>query len=366
MGRGGDAVGQDHTIDAAVRSTVPLPVDLGGITPAWATAVLRDRRPDATVAAVEVVSSRAGSSSTFRLALRYDPDPGDLPATLYLKGNFDLGADHGLRPDYAAEVGFYRLLAPDLPGDVPDCWFAGVDPASGMAVVLLEDLTAAGCSFATAAEPFAVDTVRQGLGLLARFHRRWWGGPMPRIRNRRTEGTKDAASDVLFHPVHWERSLDTPAGSLLADDLRDRERMARRMTRLFERNAALPPCFVHGDAHPDNWFLRPDGRPGLFDWGPYTGTWAREVSYFLVGALDVEDRRAHERELVAHYLDRLADQDGPRLDPDEAWQAFRWNVVNGLFWFLCPPQSQPTEVIVANTSRFVAAAADLDSTALLD
>lgn len=352
--------------DAAIRATVPIPADLSGITPEWATSVLRGRRADASVSEVSIVSSRAGSSSTFRLALRYDPDPGDLPATLYLKGSFDLGADHGLRPDYSAEVGFYRLIAPAMGDDVPSCWFAGVDAESGTAVVLLEDLDASGCTFATAAEPWSVDTVHAGLELLARFHRRWWGGPIPPIRNRRTEGTKDAASDVLFHPRHWERSLDSAAGALLPEGFRDRERMSARMANLFRRNESVPPCLVHGDAHPDNWFLRPDGRPGLFDWGPYRGTWAREVSYFLIGALDVDDRRAHERNLVAHYLDVLAADDGPRLDPEDAWEAYRWNVVNGLFWFLCPPQSQDQTVITANTSRFVAAALDHDSVALLD
>jgi len=356
---------QEHA-DRAIRTTVPLPPTLDGITPGWATAVLRVRRPDASVADVSIVSSRAGSSSTFRLALAYDPDPGDLPATLYLKGSFDLGAEHGLRPDYSAEVGFYRLIAPGMGDDVPSCWFAGVDPESGTAVVLLEDLDASGCTFATAAAPWPVDTVRQGVELLARFHRRWWGGPIPPIRTRRPGGPKDATSDVLFHPKHWDRSLGSAAGALLPEAFRDRERMSARMANLFRRNEAVPPCLVHGDAHPDNWFLRPDGRPGLFDWGPYRGTWAREVSYFLVGALDVEDRRVHERDLVGHYLDVLASGGGPTLDPAEAWEAYRWNVVNGLFWFLCPPQSQDQAVILANTSRFVAAALDHDSVALLD
>ena len=144
---------------------------------------------------VEVLSARAGSSSTFHLALEYAPDaPATLPATLYLKGSFDLGATHGLQPDYEAEVAFYRELAPALGEDVPDCWFAGTD--GPQALVLLEDLGASGARFGTAAEPFEVDVVARGLELLARAHGGHWGAP-PRLRSRRTEGTDDAAADPV-------------------------------------------------------------------------------------------------------------------------------------------------------------------------
>jgi len=353
--------------DEACSSPVPLPIQVDGLDARWATEVLRTRVPGVTVTRLDVLSARAGSSSTFRLALDYaSGSSADLPATLYLKGNFDLGADHGLLPDYEVEVGFYRRFSADFEPFVPHCWFAGIDRNSGQALVLLEDLTATGARFCTAPDPLSVDTVRGGLEFLARLHGRWWGGPLPRLRNARTDGTDDAASDVLFHPVHWARSLDSEAGALLPATFRDREFLAPRMARLFERNREIPLCLVHGDAHPDNWFVRADGTAGLFDWGPYAGTWAREVAYFLVGALAIEDRRRAERELVGHYLDALARSGGPKLELDDAWDAYRWNITNGVFWFLCPPQSQAQAVINANVERFVAAALDHDSIALLD
>ena len=53
--------------------------------------------------------------------------------------------------------------------------------------------------------------------------------------------------------------------------------------------------------------MEPDGRVGFVDWQTVAvGPWVHDVNYFLVSALDVPDRRAHERELLGHYLKALA------------------------------------------------------------
>jgi len=123
---------------------------------------------------------------------------------------------------------------------------------------------------------------------------------------------------------------------------------------------------VHGDAHLGNTYLDADGRPGFLDWGGVTaGHWAREVCYFLAGALSTDDRRAHERDLLAGYLDALTEL-GVTAAPvaDEAWLDYRRHLVHGLLWFLCPTQMQPEAIINANVARFGAAVTDHEAASL--
>jgi hypothetical protein len=46
---------------------------------------------------------------------------------------------------------------------------------------------------------------------------------------------------------------------------------------------------------------------GFVDWQTVAvGPWVHDVNYFLVSALDVPDRRVHDRDLLGHYLKALA------------------------------------------------------------
>jgi hypothetical protein len=49
----------------------------------------------------------------------------------------------------------------------------------------------------------------------------------------------------------------------------------------------------------------------------------RDVSYFLNMALDIDDRRNHERDLLHHYLDARAGRGGVEITFDDAWLAHR-------------------------------------------
>jgi aminoglycoside phosphotransferase (APT) family kinase protein len=84
-----------------------------------------------------------------------------------------------------------------------------------------------------------------------------------------------------------------------------------------------PQTYVHGDPHIGNVFLD-GGRVGFFDWGlSRVSTPMRDVSYFLTMAVDPEERRRSERELLRLYLDCLHASGGPEFGFDEAWSAHR-------------------------------------------
>ena len=93
---------------------------------------------------------------------------------------------------------------------------------------------------------------------------------------------------------------------------------------------------VHGDAHIGNAYVEPDGRVGFVDWQTVAvGPWVHDVNYFLVSALDVPDRRAHERELLGHYLKALASFGVSAPGLDEAWSDYRRATVHGFLGWLC-------------------------------
>ena len=63
---------------------------------------------------------------------------------------------------------------------------------------------------------------------------------------------------------------------------------------------------IHGDPHIGNLF-DDHGRTGFLDWGIINvGAPMRDAGYFLTMAMAIEDRRAHERDLLRHYLDARA------------------------------------------------------------
>jgi hypothetical protein len=108
---------------------------------------------------------------------------------------------------------------------------------------------------------------------------------------------------------------------------------------------------------------------GLGDWQVVSrGHWARDVAYAVSTALTVEDRRAMEQDLLRFYLDAMAAQGGPRIAFDEAWTAYRAQLLSALAWWtmtLTPSEAMPDMQPLGTTnvflSRIAVAMDDLDS-----
>ena len=66
------------------------------------------------------------------------------------------------------------------------------------------------------------------------------------------------------------------------------------------------------------------GRVGFLDWGIINlNTPMREVSYFLTMAMNPDERRAHERDLLRHYLEVRQALGGSDIGWNDAWLAHR-------------------------------------------
>jgi aminoglycoside phosphotransferase (APT) family kinase protein len=94
----------------------------------------------------------------------------------------------------------------------------------------------------------------------------------------------------------------------------------RRVDELWESG---PQTYIHGDPHIGNVFLD-RGRVGFHDWGlSRVSTPMRDVSYFLTMAVDPDERRRSERDLLRLYLGALRAAGGPDIAFDAGWFAHR-------------------------------------------
>ena len=155
--------------------------------------------------------------------------------------------------------------------------------------------------------------------------------------------------------LKWPRSADYPAAVFDPQAIHD------GLQRVHDWSmAARTPCMVHGDAHVGNSYVDAQGRPGMLDWQCVRRSgWAFDVSYYLVSALSVEDRRRHERALIEDYLVAFEAAGGPPQDRETAWNDFRTALGYGFpAWLSNDPalQSETNNTIVSH--RFAWAIVD--------
>ena len=137
---------------------------------------------------------------------------------------------------------------------------------------------------------------------------------------------------------------------------------------LQQRVSREPITVLHGDPHPRNTYMLPDGRMGVLDWQLIRrGSWSHDVGYALIAALPPDHRRDHERELLDNYRGRLLDT-GVASAPDreQMWTAYRQSPAWGFcMWAIAPEQMYSVEIVSAVMGRFAEAYSDLGTDTLL-
>jgi hypothetical protein len=300
-----------------------------------------------------------------------------LAESLVLKGGFEAHR-RNMAFMHESEARFYAEVAPLTPINTPACYFAGVDRQAGQSIVVLEDLTRREVSFCGAHKPLSYPQVARFLDAQARYHAHWWDSPkladggefdwiLPQLRNLSEGGYRSRVlQPELWEPATWERFLALPRCAAVPRSLHDPARLRQALIRLGERQALSPPTLSHGDTHLGNLYIEPDGAPGFLDAQIRRSSWAQDVAYHLVAALDIEDRRRWERALLAYYLARLEAYGVRAPGFEDAWLAYRCEIAYGLFVWLLNDNAFQTETV--NTyvaARFGAAATDHDSLGLL-
>jgi hypothetical protein len=312
----------------------PRPCRVDEIDAGWLTSVLAAHVPGARILAIEDRGGTSGTTDRRSLAVAWNAAGAGagLPARLFVKGTSRSAKNRTMVAALAMalqEVRFYEQVRPHVGDIAPRAHFARAGHGARFLLVL-EDLTEGGARPVTAEEPVPIEHARAVIDALAQLHATFWRSP-------RLERDLAWAAPMVGRPGFAllaamfrrarRRFLAEPAGRPLTPRTRRMLQLLNRHDReLYRSWSDGPQTLVHGDPHMGNTYALPDGRAGLLDWQVVFRTrGVRELSYCLVPALDTDLRRAHERSLLARYLDGLAAagvKDPPGFD--EAWDDYRF------------------------------------------
>ena len=296
------------------------PTTATDITPEWLTAALAARHPGANVDTVEVLERHEVTNAHARLHVTYR-DAGGAPTTMFCK----LPPNDARREQIIAtgmghrEARFYAELAPATALRIPEAHVARTD-GTGMFALLLEDLVAGGCDVSDGTWGIPADAAAGAVEDLAALHIRF------------DDPTRRAAEAPW---VHVSRPTNTYGAPMLRHGIdHHRDRLTDSFVEIAElyiaHHDALqrlwhegPHTVIHGDVHIGNLFVDA-GRVGFLDWGIINvNTPMRDISYLMTMAMSIEDRRAHERDLLRFYLDLRRAAGVTEISFDEAWRAHR-------------------------------------------
>ncbi len=329
----------------------PVPLDAETVLdPVWLTEALDVVGDEDRIVGVERVDDSRTIAEKVRFAVAVEGPGGVRTHPLCAKAHFNDGINSLL-----GEASFYRHLQPHLGVRTPQPHYSGVDPATNRGLIVMDDIIALGGRILDAGEPYAVDTCRDTLGQLALLHAWTWGDEQwdvdwlaPRV----------ALMADLFPADTLQGLLDDGRGPDLPPVLRDAPTLQAAM----HQTALLPlTCVLHGDTHSGNAYLDADGRACWFDWQVVQrGHWSVDVAYHLGTVLSIEDRRAHEVDLLEHYLTELATHGVAAPSFAEAWDAYTLGFTWGYFlWTITRISSRA--VVLLHVPRLGAALTDHDT-----
>jgi hypothetical protein len=352
-----------------LRHTVAVPTvpgSLDELTPDYLTRALSARFPGAVVDHVEAGAVGNGTNRRATLALSYREGSG--PSSVFVKIHGRLMHRLALVALRAWQTeAMLAASGADLPLEHPAFYAAATDRSRLEYVVLMEDVTARAGRPNDATTALSVGQVADGLAGLARLHAAFWDRPLPPALRflapwRLGRAWAPVSRASLAHGLRRLRRTGH-------DELVPRHVDAAGLERQFRASAHLaeagPRTVLHGDPHPGNTYSLPGERTGFYDWQLVrTGSWSHDVGYFLAGSLGVRDRRAHERELLAGYLDSLGSAGAPPPGFADAWDRYRSSPAFGLATWVHTYSAgsfQPESVSLATIERFAAAYSDLET-----
>jgi hypothetical protein len=355
-----------------------VPVSADELTPQWLTQALCQSVAGAQVTSVTQRGGSDGSSSRRRIGVEYNEigQRAGLPSDLFTKSSPRLGNRLvlGLTGTAEGEGIFYSKARPMLTINSPQGYASAYDPRSRRSMLILEDVGhSRGARFGDALQRLTLAEAMDVVNQLAILHGTLWERPalaqggLRRLRSTpRFQRDFDAMLAWRRASLNGMRRASGVVPGSILDQLPDLWQLFYKSLALHD---SLPHTLVHQDPHPGNWFRDSDGRMGLYDWqGVARGFWALDYCYAVEAALDIEDRRAWEQELLEHYLQCLQAAGGPSIPFTEAWMAYRLHPIHGLtFWAgtlgapRLAPKMQPDEFSLAIIERITQAMHDHDT-----
>ncbi|MFA7554503.1 MAG: phosphotransferase [Spongiibacteraceae bacterium] len=290
-----------------------IPRNLEDITAPWLTSVLVNRYPGIVVEGMKTIEVRNGHTTKIRLELDFN-DVGKasgIPRQVCIKANWSEGFESG--DICELEARFYYYIRENLSIPAPNCFYADWDDdGSGQGMVVMEDLATEGGVFGHSTHHIGVDAVAHALEGLAQLHGAWWGSDkLDQYQWLQTSmaTTVDCEQQRQLWPFAKLNIDKTDYQKILPQWLLDNP---QRLETAYDKLVAYaqaqtgPLCVVHGDSHLGNSYLRPSGERLWIDWQLVRkGHPWRDLTYFMLGTLTIDERRTEEDKLLKHYYEVL-------------------------------------------------------------
>ena len=295
-------------------STRTYPTSPAEVTPEWLTGALRAAGAitDANVTSVSTTPVGEGIGMLgvlCRIAIEYDREEDGAPQSLVAKfatpveGNRAVAMAYHM---YEREVGFYQEVLPQIDASAPRCYAAEVEPVSGDCIVLLEDLShlttgdqVAGCD---------AETAKQIMDAFIPLHAKYWGHPedmtvetVPHI-----DGETQSAGISAGCAAGWDPCMEM-FGHVVPDEIKAaKDQFLASVPEIHKMVGRRAQTIIHGDVRLDNLMFG-DDEIVLLDWALSVSTGLQDVAYLLSQNVQLDERKAHEAELLEHYRTRLAE-----------------------------------------------------------
>ena len=270
---------------------------------------------------------------------------------------------------YRAEVRFYQQVASTVAVRTPYCHHAEIDD-DGDFVIVMEDLAPARAGDQVAG--CTPEQARAAVVNLAGLHGpRWCDPTLLEVDTLNLNGPDDIGLLLEMYGPTTELFLDALGDLVSPEDV----------TTLRACVPAIGPWLlarqerfglVHGDYRLDNLLFFPDGEVAAVDWQTLSlALPARDLAYVIATSLSAEDRRAHERELVAAYHQALVGYGVTDYPAELCWEdyVFALPQVPLVATFGCAYSTNRTErgdrMFAAMVARGCTAIRDLDALGLV-
>ena len=297
-----------------------LPTTTSEITAEWMTEALQGSGTileGVTVAQVLLDPAGAGVGFMGEVAtvgVVYDGDAGNAPTTVIAKfptQSPEIRAMMQPTRIYEREHRFYSELAHKSPVRTPAIFHVTCEVAEAADdeayMLLMEDLS--DLQLGDQVGGTTVDQARAALVGLAAHHAQFWNGAG--MENADFIPVINGPLNQAGSPI-YEASLPgfmEAFGAAIKPELADFvARYAAMRPQILDDLAAMPHTLVHFDYRADNLFFDDAGTVVVIDWQAISqGGGVADVAYLLTQNLTVDDRRAHELELLRAYHDALVE-----------------------------------------------------------
>jgi Ecdysteroid kinase-like family len=321
-------------------TTTDYPTQPGELTTEWLTATLEAAGVLHGAKVIGLSTSPVGEGIGMlgilaRVDMTFDGPVPDAPQTIIAKfpsavpGNRVIGMTYRL---YEREVNFYTRVTKEVEGlAAPRCYGGQYDPETGDSFLLLEDLGAyrtgdqvAGC---TAAEAMTI------LDAVIPLHAKYWD----RIDDPLMEGVTKVDDPYQIDgiaggsAVGWDPCVQMFPEAMPEEIRAVKDRFLAAVPELHHMVGRLVQTIIHGDLRLDNTMFgdSPDLRPVvLLDWTLTKTSGLHDVAYLVSQNVDLEDRRAHEEAIIAHYHGGLVAHGVKDYSLEQCWSDYQLVVLH--------------------------------------